>query len=106
LAQSNDDGGANFRIPITQSVVRGELEISNKDGFMLASLWLQATRGDYDEARDTPEVRQACSSFVSANPHLAPFGQVIAKIPLIPEANKEDILRSSQLQVTNTRCGD
>lgn len=40
-----------------QSVLRNELEISNKDAFMLASLWLQATRGDYDEAEHTLEVR-------------------------------------------------
>jgi hypothetical protein len=37
-------------------MLRGDLEVSNKDAFMLASLWLQATRGDYDEVRDAPAV--------------------------------------------------
>ena len=37
-------------------MLRGDLEVSNKDAFMLASLWLQATRGDYSEERDTVPV--------------------------------------------------
>ena len=42
--------------PPFQSMLRGDLEVSNKDAFMLASLWLQATRGDYSEERDTVPV--------------------------------------------------
>lgn len=42
-----------------KAVLRGELEVSNKDAFMLASLWLQATRGDYDEERDKAAVSLA-----------------------------------------------
>ncbi|EDQ92385.1 uncharacterized protein MONBRDRAFT_14158 [Monosiga brevicollis MX1] len=64
-----------------QSVIKGELEITNKDAFTLASLALQAVLGDYDETKHTPEF--------------------MAKEQLIPEANKDDIIRTSNINVAN-----
>eukprot|EP00045_Choanoeca_perplexa_P016926 m.235406 g.235406 ORF g.235406 m.235406 type:complete len:797 (+) comp17403_c0_seq2:184-2574(+) len=64
-----------------QAVLRGELEVTNKDAFILASFALQATRGDYDPAVHTP--------------------LELAKDPLIPEANEDDIVKTSNLDTSN-----
>eukprot|EP00043_Microstomoeca_roanoka_P017841 m.187570 g.187570 ORF g.187570 m.187570 type:complete len:803 (-) comp16714_c0_seq3:1065-3473(-) len=64
-----------------RSVVNNELEISNKDAFMLASLGMQAIHGDYDGTKHTPEV--------------------VGKEDLIPEANKDDIIRTSDIKISN-----
>eukprot|EP00049_Salpingoeca_infusionum_P000510 m.40372 g.40372 ORF g.40372 m.40372 type:complete len:809 (+) comp10434_c1_seq1:87-2513(+) len=64
-----------------QGVLLGNLEMNNRDVFMLAAFSLQAIFGDYDAARDTPSK--------------------IATTQLIPEMNKEDIIKTSQLDVHN-----
>ncbi|EGD73140.1 hypothetical protein PTSG_04853 [Salpingoeca rosetta] len=71
-----------------RSVVRNELEISNKDAFMLASLSMQAIHGDYDATKHTPAV--------------------VGKEELIPDANKDDIIRSSNIKTAdlNTFWGE
>lgn len=64
-----------------QAVLRGELEVTNKDAFILASLALQAIRGDYDPDVHTP--------------------LELAKDPLIPEANEDDIVKTSNIETSN-----
>ena len=67
-----------------RSVVRNELEVSNKDAFMLASLSMQAIHGDFDPAKHTAEV--------------------VSKEELIPDANKDDIIRTSNIKIDNIKC--
>eukprot|EP00048_Salpingoeca_helianthica_P015518 m.227187 g.227187 ORF g.227187 m.227187 type:complete len:806 (-) comp17143_c0_seq1:162-2579(-) len=61
-----------------QSVLTEELDVSNKDAFLLASLYLQAIYGDYDAAVHTPAL--------------------LAKETLIPERNKADIMKEAQIK--------
>eukprot|EP00053_Salpingoeca_punica_P017075 m.163317 g.163317 ORF g.163317 m.163317 type:complete len:737 (-) comp17110_c2_seq1:638-2848(-) len=63
------------------SVMRDELDVSNKDAFLLGSLALQALKGDYDPAVHTPAS--------------------LSSEPLIPARNKKDIAIES-----NIRPGD
>eukprot|EP00055_Hartaetosiga_balthica_P006035 m.18532 g.18532 ORF g.18532 m.18532 type:complete len:811 (-) comp4975_c1_seq1:916-3348(-) len=63
------------------SIMSGDLEVSNKDAFLLASLGLQATHGDF-------------------NPEKHSIG-LLSKEDLIPDSNKDDIIRSSGLAVNN-----
>eukprot|EP01147_Barroeca_monosierra_P004399 gene4399-6671_t len=64
-----------------RAVVSNELEVSNKDAFVLASLSMQAILGDYDEAEHSVEV--------------------VSKQQLIPEANKDDIIKTSNINISN-----
>jgi hypothetical protein len=66
-----------------QAVLSGDLEVTNKDAFVLGSLALQATLGDYDETKH----RVAD----------------LAKEPLIPEGNKEDIIKTSNVNASNSK---
>lgn len=61
-----------------QSVLTEELDVSNKDAFLLASLYLQAVYGDFDPAVHTPVL--------------------LSKEQLVPERNKTDIMKEAQIK--------
>ncbi len=61
-----------------RSVLAEELDVSNKDAFLLASLSLQATFGDYNPAVHTPAV--------------------LAKEELIPERNQREMLKDAAIK--------
>jgi hypothetical protein len=60
-----------------------ELDVSNKDAFLLASLSLQASRGDFDPAQHTPAM--------------------LAQERLIPERNKREMLADAKIKSADAK---